>query len=159
MSFFSRERLRRRSSTLDHSLFWWWVLRITLRCWSIAVTTGNSLAELGLLTGTATWFLKMSEKCGLRFRKPEKERRKLFLLTEIDSSARCSCVETQSLSSSGTPSERSSSYDNSRFFLSNPNCCINSENMFWLWALNLLVLPCIFHLSSIFDLKRSQWTL
>nr|AAK68737.1 small nuclear ribonucleoprotein-like protein [Arabidopsis thaliana] len=88
------------------------------------------LGRVRLLTGTATWFLKMSEKCGLRFRKPEKERRKLFLLTEIDSSARCSCVETQSLSSSGTPSERSSSYDNSRFFLSNPNCCINSENMF-----------------------------
>ncbi|KAI3741795.1 hypothetical protein L1987_59472 [Smallanthus sonchifolius] len=64
---------------------------------------------LGHLIDTAIWCWKMLERCGLRFPRQEKARKKLFRLTKIDLSARCFFEAIRSSSCLETLSERISS--------------------------------------------------
>ncbi|XP_074561382.1 uncharacterized protein LOC141817637 [Curcuma longa] len=63
-------------------------------CLLIAGTTRNYLVKLEHLITTATWSSKMLGRCGPRYPRRARGRRKLFQSTRIDSLARCSFAET-----------------------------------------------------------------
>jgi len=70
--------------------------RTTLRSSSTAATTKNSSRGSRLLTGIATWFLRMWRRCGLKYQKQAKERRNQSQSTKIGLFLRCFWEETRS---------------------------------------------------------------